>query len=302
MVTYNKPMSQIKTITIFSLLLFGIFLIAPQADALWAYEQLFNTLNDGDLNGQDSWSGHAGFDVQTSVKYEGAKAVSMSTNISFSNVTRTITGISAGSVYFAMRRTSNSLGTRNTVQLAGSGTVLVYVGLYNTGKIRYYDGNIVSWVDFMDYSANQWYVFNIEFDDVNQPNKYRMRVHNGTSWSDWTSWTDVWNKTNYTVVDGISFEHQAATGAVTCYFDTITPTDPTVPADTCTCPSGDWYVNSSDNCYLSANCDLDTGKLFLLNTGEGAFNIIDSAELSVTGLESTSTDINVEAGGKINFK
>jgi len=74
--------------------------------------------------------------------------------------------------------------------------------------------------------------------------------------------------------------------------------------DTCTCPTDgtDWYVNSSDNCYLSADCDLDDGGLYLLNTGGGAFNIIDGAELSVNKIESTSTDIRVEAGGKINFK
>ena len=75
-------------------------------------------------------------------------------------------------------------------------------------------------------------------------------------------------------------------------------------ADTCTCPTDgtDWYVDSSDNCYLSTNCDLDDKGLYLLNTGDGAFNIIDDAELSLSKLESTSTDINVEAGCKINFK
>lgn len=75
-------------------------------------------------------------------------------------------------------------------------------------------------------------------------------------------------------------------------------------ADTCTCPAagGDWYVDSSDSCFLIANCDLDTGGLYILNTGEGSFNIIDNAELSITSLNNTSTPINVKAGSKINFK
>ena len=33
----------------------------------WIYEEKFNTLNDGDLNGQDFWTALNTFDVQTSV-------------------------------------------------------------------------------------------------------------------------------------------------------------------------------------------------------------------------------------------
>jgi hypothetical protein len=36
----------------------------------------FNALSDGDLNGQNGWSGNTAFDVQTTTKYEGAKALS----------------------------------------------------------------------------------------------------------------------------------------------------------------------------------------------------------------------------------
>lgn len=83
-------------------------------------------------------------------------------------------------------------------------------------------------------------------------------------------------------------------------FGTDVPTWP--PSDTCTCPEDgtDYYVNGSDNCYLSTNCDLDGGELFLL--GNGTFNIIDNAILSVSGIHSTGTDIYVKAGSQINFK
>jgi len=46
---------------------------------LWTYEQKFNGLNDGDLNGQDDWSAESDTDVvQTGTPYEGAKHVIVS--------------------------------------------------------------------------------------------------------------------------------------------------------------------------------------------------------------------------------
>ena len=72
--------------------------------------------------------------------------------------------------------------------------------------------------------------------------------------------------------------------------------------DSCTCPQDgtDWYVDGSDDCYLDTSCDLDGGGLYLL--GDGTFSIIDNAVLSVSGVESTGTDMFIKAGCKINFK
>ena len=74
------------------------------------------------------------------------------------------------------------------------------------------------------------------------------------------------------------------------------------PANTCTPPaSGDWYVSASDNCYVATDTYI-IGSLHLLNDkGQGSFNIIDNAVLSVQKINSTSTPINVESGGKIKF-
>ncbi len=74
------------------------------------------------------------------------------------------------------------------------------------------------------------------------------------------------------------------------------------PATSCTAPvSGDWYVQASDNCYVSANTTVQ-GTLYIINTkGPGTFNVIDGAILSVHGIKNTSTPIKVETGSKINF-
>lgn len=76
-----------------------------------------------------------------------------------------------------------------------------------------------------------------------------------------------------------------------------------VPFITDTCSyygSGDWYINSSDNCFIKTDVYV-FGNVNLLNTGTGKLHIIDGATLSCENINSTSTDIDVEAGSKIKL-
>ena len=66
----------------------GASAVSNGIDTFIFYED-FNLLTDGDLNGQNGWSGSALFDVETSVKYEGAKAVQV-TNGTTAQVVRSI--------------------------------------------------------------------------------------------------------------------------------------------------------------------------------------------------------------------
>ena len=250
----------------------------------------FDSYNDGDLNGQGDWSGDTNFDVQGTVKQAGTKAVSIVCNASDKNIRKTFTEEADGNqiMYVRMSATNAYLEFHVNDGARENGSFMRIGG----GDIAYVNGDPAVVNMLSDYSINTWYKLEQEWRDSDK--KARFRIDDGT-WTDWDT-----TRTTWTSMDTI-WLRMSNTGGSTVYFDSLS--DPNyVPTDTCTCPTGDWYINSSDNCYLSANCDLDTGKLFLLNTGEGAFNIIDSAELSITGLESTSTDINVKAGGKINFK
>ena len=89
-----------------------------------------------------------------------------------------------------------------------------------------------------------------------------------------------------------------------------TTTDPkllvthsSAPADTCTAPTAeeDWYVRATDNCYVSANTTVNGGLYLLSDEGQGSFNIIDNAVLSVGSINTTSTPINVDAGCTIEI-
>jgi len=118
--------------------------------------------------------------------------------------------------------------------------------------------------------------------------------------------SDLWGETwAYTDINsstfGVGFSVTIYEGTVSVDHIRITVYYTAGASDTCTYSgSGDWYIDSSDNCYINTDVYVP-GSVNLLNRGEGALHIIDDAELSVQAINSTSTDIEVEAGSKINF-
>jgi len=133
---------------------------------LWAYEQKFNDLNDGDLNGQDSWtSNSSNVDVVTTgTPYEGAKHVKFLRTTGSVNATRTITGVVSGTVYVSMK--VNAISAANSFYFSinqndSVGGAYVYLSL--NGDIKVYDG--LSLTDTgLNYSADTYYRIGIAFE------------------------------------------------------------------------------------------------------------------------------------------
>lgn len=188
----------------------------------WTYEQKFNLLNDDDLNGQDNWASDYRFDVQTDIKYEGAKAVKSSGDTYFA-ATRPIDAISAGLFYIVVRREAVSPGS--AIIQVGTADVghLIQVKFDNDGNIKAYDGILETWINIITHSAQQFYVVAIEFDDSAQPDKFRVKVHDGASWSAWTDWLNAYE--GFSTISQLKLFHWLTD----TYWDTITPTDPTTP-------------------------------------------------------------------------
>ena len=186
----------------------------------WTYEQNFNSLADGNLSGQDGWMGDVQFDVQTSEIYEGTKGVSAVGDWTSNRINRPFTGVNDGSVYIAMR-VSATVHTAPLAFYEGAGYRMA-IGFLNTGYIAIQD-NVSGWVNIQTYNADQWYVINIEFDNVAQANKYRARVYDG-NWSAFSDWKTILGG-SYTNIDTISLYNDQA--AATIYWDTIKSTDPT---------------------------------------------------------------------------
>lgn len=133
----------------------------------WTAEADFNDLSVADLTGQSggsgwtgAWSGSTNFDVQASVAYEGANAVS---NAGGSNIARTLTTSRVtGIVYIAMRKSSNSSGGKKSRLRQSGGGIRVQINMLSSGNIVADASGSVTLVS--GYSANTWYVFRITFD------------------------------------------------------------------------------------------------------------------------------------------
>lgn len=181
----------------------------------WTYEQKFNGLTTGDLNGQDSWASSTSFDVTEADSYEGAKSVTATAANAV--ITRSVTAVSSGTLYFAMMRPDTNADS-NFDLLTSSATALRIRIAFQVSNITLKDGT--GNLDLVTgYTNSQWYVFEINFDASNQ---HTVRVHDGTSWSELTASRAAATNGD---IDGVRFNQG---NAGTAYWDTITPTNPVV--------------------------------------------------------------------------
>ena len=181
----------------------------------------FNAYTNGDLNGQGSWSGSTGWDVQGTTVFEGAKAVMATTGGGDFTITRTFTPEASGSKYFAIRKTSNTNG-KMFVRFSNGGASVAMVKL-DTGTIYYYNG---AWTSWGAIAADTWYVVNLEWDESlgAGAGQVRYRWHNGTSWSAYTAWTFLDDAFNSLSRIQVIEEHTGT--AVDVFFDDLSETNP----------------------------------------------------------------------------
>lgn len=215
-------MNQIKKIILFSIILFGTFLIVPKVDAIWVYEQLFNVGSDQTLHGYDSWVIAQGtLNINTTQKYEGVRSVQV-TNSGETYASRAVTAVSAGTVYFALRSAETDQYT--DLQLRGAtDSNKAYIEMRNNGNI-YLIGATTETLT-TGYNANEWYVFAIEFTGGTAKAKVYPE---GGPWGGWSNTVNFATAGND--VTAIKWAGYRASGSANSWFDTITPNDPTTVA------------------------------------------------------------------------
>lgn len=197
----------------------------------WVYEQKFNDLNDGDLNGQDSWSGATSFDVQTTTKFEGTKALADLAGSGDRSIVRAGMNCSSGVVYIAMN--IHGYGVRGSAQLtvfkdsAGKQCFEIQlrypdgtedIGLYVVGNPLYLLTTV---------TVDTWYIIAAEWEKDHggagvHMVRFKWKVSGGT-YSAWTDWYNDSLATDGTIDSlGLRLTDSDYFG----WWDTITPTDP----------------------------------------------------------------------------
>lgn len=179
----------------------------------WTYTQNFNSLTTADLTGQDSWSGDVDYDVATTATFEGAKAVkAIGAN---GNIDRAITAVTSGVFYFSMMRPDTVSDA--TFRLLSGGSV--WLGItFESGNIELFDGTGSPTTLVTGYKLNQWYIFEVTIISTSQ---LSLRYHNGYAWSTTTG------TRSSSITGSIDTIRLNAGASGTCYWDNITPTDPT---------------------------------------------------------------------------
>ena len=195
----------------------------------WTYEQKFNTLSDGDLNGQDSWSGDTCYDVGSTQVYEGAKSVEAAPCGTDKYIDRSGIDSTVGTVYVAIYiDTMGDVSQDAHFYLYDDGeNKLTDVGFRNDGgilKVKY--SYFETHQEYLETGVlDTWYIFAIEY-NTNTDGKFRIKwKKDGESWSSWTSWKEPFSASFDETIDKIRFYSETG---YTSYFDTITPTDPTL--------------------------------------------------------------------------
>lgn len=191
----------------------------------WTYEQKFNDLTTADLNGQDSWSGNAIFDVVTTTPAEGAKRVaSVVESDTELTIDRSITGISAGIVYISMKVNRLTGMRRGSFEIYSNTTLVMRLFIIRDGAsnntIQMLSAEGANWFTLASGISNDtWYRIGIEFDDAAHPDKYRCNVDGGT----WSAWRSTWSA--YTTVNKIRLADQGnnGSGTGTIGYDFISP-------------------------------------------------------------------------------
>jgi hypothetical protein len=144
------------------------------------YSQNFDSLSNGDLNGQDSWSGSGIFDVESSVVYAGARAVGYPNNGNGLNIVRAFTpqtDLTKVSIYVRGSAASN---INATIQFFDSSSGFLFaMYMRENNYFQIYNGTFYS---ISTWSPDTWYFIEFEVDVPN--NQARMRVDGG-SWSSW---------------------------------------------------------------------------------------------------------------------
>lgn len=186
----------------------------------------FNTLNEGELDGQNGWVQSDTLVVRvgssSGLDMEGAKVVSSTDNSAVAgwNYSKTITARTDGFLSVKMRQSGSAGANFNLLE-----------GATNVGGIRFATNNRINMRDdqvdgdtlLLDpYAANTTYTIDIGLDAAGD--KIRARINAGT-WSDWKT-----SQNAYTQVDKIQMQGGGDNTGSISYYDYIIHNDGAVDA------------------------------------------------------------------------
>lgn len=223
----------------------------------WVAEEDFNSYDNGDLNGKNggsgwasAWSGSTAYDVQSTTRFEGAKAVINTTNSS-TNISRALTtATSSGVVYFTMRFASGGyMETQFKNSVNGTRFYVVYNNY--TGNIALIGSSSVTLVS--SASVDTWYSVEVTYNTGTNSVTAKTKPVGGA----WSSASSDAGMTSTGSVDNITLAHENAEDT---FWDSFSASEPTYH---------DPIVISTITDGIKLGDVVSAGKLFLLTLTDG---------------------------------
>ncbi len=185
----------------------------------------FNSYNDGDLNTQGSWSGHASYDVQGTTVKEGAKAVKYAGPVAGQQVmAKTGTIRAAGNAGMYMRHDGDASTDTGGYVLREGGAWKAYTSFDIVNRVIKLHGG--SAIDLLtSISTTTWYWVEIEWTDT-PSQQIKGRVNAG-AWSATTTPVSSWSSG----LDEVAFWRNTIADGDVFYWDYIAQEAFTPPAD-----------------------------------------------------------------------
>lgn len=199
----------------------------------WVYEALFNsgTYSTGDLNGQESWSGNAAFDVVSDEYLEGDQSINVQPAGAQIEIEQTGLATGAGDFYAGIYCTSQGTGepSRYVLYDDGSNRMLIFGIKESSGTVYLYWNYNGAADNLTDISLDTWYIFNVEYDGNH---KFRIRwKEQGGEFSSFTDWKDEESASDGTIDEIWLQSSEGGGGTTNVNFDSISPTDPDTSGD-----------------------------------------------------------------------
>lgn len=171
----------------------------------------FEGYSTGQISGQGGWTGDVDFEVETSIAYEGSKAVYCPAVLSDKTISRTGDLISAGVVSFYVRK-DNANGGTPAFDVYESGSLRTGFYANNLDAVLRVDG---ADLDFGNLTINTWHNVQLEWD------KDTQKVRANLDEAGWTDWYDP--HSNFSSgADTIKILHAFVSGqSVNAYIDYI---------------------------------------------------------------------------------
>jgi hypothetical protein len=179
-------------------------------------DENFDSYNDGDLVGQGGWYlGSSGdgllYDIQTSVKQAGAKAVAITTpaNTTYNSIIKDVTPFKDKRITcYVMRPTVTATEGYSRFQILGGSSTVFYIVWRTSVTFTGDSAEVIGTA-----AANTWYKLEI---DVRASDGYGRARFNGGTWSSWIA-----PIASYSFINKVSFSCRGDSAANTTYFDTL---------------------------------------------------------------------------------